>query len=166
MSQERLVSEEIFIALRRIIRVIDSNSRYLAQKYGLTGPQLSILQELFRTGEIPSGNLAKNVNLSNATVTDILDRLEKREFIIRTRSTIDKRRVFVKITEAGQKILLQTPSMLQEHLEKAFKRMQDWERNLLLSSLQRIAAILESKTLPEAFLDELISVTDSNSYND
>ncbi|MGC9328566.1 MAG: MarR family winged helix-turn-helix transcriptional regulator [Candidatus Hinthialibacter sp.] len=161
MTQERPLTEEIFGVLRRIIRVIDSNSRYLAQKYGLTGPQLSILQELSRTGEIPSGSLAKKVNLSNATVTDILDRLEKREFIIRTRSIIDKRRVFVKITEKGREILVQTPSVLQEHLEKELKNLQDWEKTLLLSSLQRIAAMLESNAVPKPFLEDFTSVSES-----
>jgi DNA-binding MarR family transcriptional regulator len=165
MDQDRLLSDEVFIVLRRIIRVIDSNSRYLAQKYGLTVPQLSILQELSSIGEVPVGTLAKNINLSNATVTDILDRLEKRNFIIRTRSTLDKRRVYVKMTESGQTVLLQTPAVLQEHLKKEFEQLQDWEKTLLLSSLQRIATMLESQTAVKDFLQEIGSNPASDGGN-
>jgi DNA-binding MarR family transcriptional regulator len=52
--------------------------------------------------------------LSQATVTDILDRLENKEFISRKRSNYDKRRVFVRITEKGKVVIGKTPSILNE----------------------------------------------------
>ncbi|MBN2326695.1 MAG: MarR family transcriptional regulator [Candidatus Omnitrophica bacterium] len=164
MSKEEPSGEEIFIALRRIIRIIDVNSRRLVLRYGLTSPQLHILQELLRLEEVSVGGLAKSVNLSNGTVTDILDRLEKRNFVQRTRSTADKRRVLVKITPLGLAILKETPSLLQEHFKSQFSQLKDWEKLMLVSSIQRIAEMMESlKESKETILNNVGLTTGESS---
>ncbi|MGC9327863.1 MAG: MarR family winged helix-turn-helix transcriptional regulator [Candidatus Hinthialibacter sp.] len=144
MSIQEPSSEEIFNVLRRIIRIIDVNSRRLVLRYGITSPQLHILQELVRLKEVSVGELAKSVNLSNGAVTDILDRLEKRHFVQRNRSADDKRRVLVNITPLGISILKETPSLLQEHFKNQLSQLKDWEKSMLVSSIQRIADMMES----------------------
>ena len=47
MTQKHNLSEEILIALCRVIRAIDLHSCRLGQSHGLTGPQVLILSELF-----------------------------------------------------------------------------------------------------------------------
>ena len=75
MSNQLNKSDEVLKTLRRIIRVIDLHSKKLVQKYGLTGPQMLVLKELLSLNELPVSVLAKNVSLSHATVTSMLDRL-------------------------------------------------------------------------------------------
>jgi hypothetical protein len=68
----------------------------------------------------------------------------------RVRSTVDKRRVFVSVTNQGQHIISNTPPLLQEQLSEKFARLEDWEQNLILSSLQRIVSMLEVQKLDAA----------------
>lgn len=145
MSQHRSVCDEVLIAMRRIIRAIDLHSRSLTQRYGLTGPQLILLKELGATEQKSVGELAKKVSLSSATVTNILDRLEKRELIERVRSSADRRRMMVRATDEGARVIAKAPALLQDHFVQKFERLHDWEQTLLLSSLQRIAALMEIK---------------------
>ena len=49
------ISEEILIALRRVIRAIDQHSRNLVTSHGLTGPQALLLTEIVRSGSL-TGN--------------------------------------------------------------------------------------------------------------
>ncbi|MBD3267333.1 MarR family transcriptional regulator [bacterium] len=164
MTSGRSLSEEVFVVLRRINRVIDVNSRQLVSRYGLTSPQLLILKELSHSNEFSVGTLAKNVNLSNGTVTDILDRMEKRGFVQRTRSTTDKRRVYVKITDMGLGILKQTPSLLQEKFKKEFEKLEDWEKHLLLSSLQRIAGMMEMESFKPSVMMNEVPFTEDETF--
>ena len=69
-------SDEVLVALRRVIRAIDIHSRKLAQRHGLTGPQALIVKEVLRQQPVSIGALAKKISLSHATVTDIVKRLE------------------------------------------------------------------------------------------
>jgi DNA-binding MarR family transcriptional regulator len=66
---------------------------------GLTGPQLVILNEISKFDEAPIGTIARAISLSQATVTGVLERLEKRELVSRRRDIVDRRRVLVKITD-------------------------------------------------------------------
>ncbi len=128
------------------------------QRSGLTGPQLLALQVIGRQGELNVGDLARRINLSQGTVTTILDRLEKRGLVVRTRSTTDKRRVVVSLSEIGSEALASAPTLLQEHFLDAFSRLGDWEQNLILSSLQRVAEMMEAykmEAAPSLDTDEL-----------
>jgi ABC-type glutathione transport system ATPase component len=87
---DRTVSDSVMIALRKIIQAIDTNSKQLVKRVGLTGPQLVILQEITRMGEVTAGEIAQAVSLSQATVTGILERMEKRGLLARRRSERDK----------------------------------------------------------------------------
>lgn len=135
--------EEVLKVLRRIIRAIELHSRSLSLKYGLTGPQLLVLKEIGSSPHVSVSQLARQVSLSSATVTDILDRMEKRGLVQRTRSHSDRRRADVTITEKGQQTLSTAPTLLQEQFVSRFSEIKDWEQTLILSSLQRLASLME-----------------------
>ncbi len=143
----RDTSEQVLSALRQIISAIDQYSKYLAKNYGLTGPQLIVLREISRLGECAIGDLAKSISLSQATVTSILDRLEKLRYVLRNRSDRDKRRVIVRLTIEGCEKLKSNPSLFQETFVEEFNKLQDWEQTLILSSIQRIAAMMKAKEI-------------------
>ena len=142
MPNSNDICDDVLVALRRISRAIDIHSRKLMQTTGLTGPQLRVLQILNRKGEIPIGELADLISLSQGTVTSILERLLKKSLVEKTRSTLDKRKVYVSLTAAGSEALARAPTPLQEHFVSRFKQLQDWEQTLILSSLQRVGQIL------------------------
>lgn len=144
---DQLIGEQVLVAVRRIIRAVDLNSRSLLQKHGLTGPQLVVLKSLARTGEVSVGALAKDVHLSQGTVTGIVHRLEKRNLVTRTRGERDKRQIFVQVTTKGETLLREVPSLLQERFVSQFARLADWEKSLILSSVQRIVSMLEAEAI-------------------
>lgn len=136
--------EEVLIALRQIIRATDLYSRKLSKVAGLTAPQLLILQAIAAHGEMTMGDIANEVSVSQATVTTILDRLEKRSLIERKRGERDKRRVYASLTHAGRDIMERAPTPLQDEFMARFARLEDWEQSLILSSLQRVAAMMNA----------------------
>ena len=77
-SENSARHRDVLVSLRRIIRAIDLHSRSLIQRFGLTGPQLIILEVLVDRGECSMTELSEAISLSMATVTGILSRLENR----------------------------------------------------------------------------------------
>jgi DNA-binding MarR family transcriptional regulator len=143
-ASESAITTEVLAALRRIIRAIDLHSRELVQRYGLTGPQLVVLKELLARSPRSVSELAAAVNLSQATVTGILDRLEKKSMVERLRSEVDRRKVLVSPTSSAEEALSGAPPLLQEHFTSAFDKHPDWQQHQILSSLQRIVALMEA----------------------
>jgi len=137
-------SNEVLIALRRIIRATDSSSKTLARETGLTTSQLLVLQLLEPGGELTIGDIAKQVNLSQGTVTIIIDRLEERSLVARKKGKQDKRKVFVEITESGRNMLAQAPKLLQTTFTENFARLAEWEQTFLLAALDRVAHLMNA----------------------
>ena len=143
----RSVSDSVMIALRKIIQAIDMNSKKLVKRVGLTGPQLVILQEIDNLGEVTAGEIARAVSLSQATVTGILERMEKRGLLARQRCDSDKRRIMIRITPSGKHILQEAPPLMQEAFIERFASLQDWEQTMILSALQRLVSIMDARAI-------------------
>ena len=95
MNVESDICDEVLIAIRRVVRAIDLHSRSLVNSHGLTGPQALILKEIHKAGEISAGEIARQVTLSQATVTDIVNRLEKKGLVKKIRSPGDRRKLSI-----------------------------------------------------------------------
>jgi DNA-binding MarR family transcriptional regulator len=141
---------EVLVTLRRIIRATDLYSKQLAKNTGLTSPQMLLLQILRNKGEQTVGVLAKEMSLSQATVTTILDRLEKKALIIRERSTSDRRKVQVDVTDSAVEILKDAPLPLQHQFTQQFNDLQEWEQLMIISSLSRIAQMMDAQHIDAA----------------
>jgi DNA-binding MarR family transcriptional regulator len=150
MHSKQELADQVLIALRQIMRAVDLHSRQLMQSHKLTGPQALILKELVRADEPTIGQLARRVSLSPATVTDVINRLERRGLVQRIRSTRDKRQVHVRATGAAGELLADSVPLLQDRFVERYQQLEEWERTLLLSSLQRVAAMMDASGLDVA----------------
>jgi len=142
--------DELLISLRRVIRAISIHSKQLNKKSGLTGPQLMVMSKIAELDAPLAKHIAQAVTLSAATVTTILDRLESRHLIIRTRSQSDKRKVHLSLSAAGIPLLSDSPQPLQDHFIERYQNLEEWEQSLLLSSVERIASMMDADELDAA----------------
>lgn len=137
--------DEVLTALRRIIRAIDLHSRQLTKETSLTGPQLMLMRAIAEHPGDTTRSIAKVVNLSQATVTSIIDRLEAKGLVFRQRSTLDKRKVELTLTDQGKEAVSTAPALLQNAFIKQFEELALWEQTLILSSLQRVASMMDAE---------------------
>jgi DNA-binding MarR family transcriptional regulator len=142
--------EELLMSLRKVIRAIGLYSKKLNKDSGLTSPQLFVLQKIEAQGGAMVKDIANSINLSSATVTSILDRLENKNLVIRERSTVDKRKVGLHLTTAGIKTLENAPKPLQEHFIDRFEKLEEWEQTQLVATMQRIATMMDAENLDAA----------------
>jgi DNA-binding MarR family transcriptional regulator len=142
--------QELLIALKKVIRAIELHSKHLSKTSGLTGPQLLIILEIDKASGVNSSQVAKNINLSAATVTNIIDRLEGKNLVSRVRNIQDKRKVGLFLTDNSQALLLKSPQPLQEHFIKKFSNLAQWEQSQLLSSIERLAEMMNASEVNDA----------------
>lgn len=142
--------EEVLIALRRVIRATDLHSKHLAKTTGLTAPQILLLQTIRDGGDTTLGEVATRMSLSQATVTTIVDRLEKRGLVLRERSREDKRKVHVYLTDEAFAVLRDAPVPLQDHFTRQFADLHEWEQTMIISALQRVAQMMDAQHIDAA----------------
>jgi DNA-binding MarR family transcriptional regulator len=139
--------DDILVSLRRITRAIDLQSKRLQKDTGLTTSQLLVMDAIEKLGSPSPSAIAKEVVLSQPTVTNILDRMESHGLVMRSRTSQDRRLVRIDLTDDGQKKLANAPELLQSDFLKEYRRLPDWQRNMLVASLQHIAYMMDAEGL-------------------
>jgi DNA-binding MarR family transcriptional regulator len=136
--------------MRQILRKTDIHARDLARAAGLTASQRMLLQVLEEEGESRAGVLATRLGITQATTTNILDRLEKAGLVQRRRYDSDKRRVLVSLTKEGFSRLSAAPDGLQELFADRFDQLEPWEQSMTIAALERISSMLGADNLDVA----------------
>ncbi len=142
--------QDVLISLRRIIRATDLQSKRIVKACGLTIPQVMVLRAIESLGDVTVRRISDDVSLSQATVTTILNRLEDRQLIERIRSASDRRVVNARLTVDGRDVLTRVPPLLHEEFITQFENLNDWEKTQILSSLQRVATMMDAESLDAA----------------
>lgn len=117
------------------------------------------MREIKSSENVTIRQLSSNTNMSQATATSILDRLEKRGLITRQRDQQDKRKVHALLTTEGNQLLLNAPTLLQDNFIDQFQALSSWEQTLILSSLQRISSMMKN---PEIETSALLPILEAN----
>lgn len=143
-------SQDVLVLLRQIIRATDLQEKDISRSTGLTVPQLMLMQSLRLKTQMTTGELAKEMGLAQATVTSILDRLEKKALILRERGVEDKRKVWVTLTDTGLERLKSAPTVQQDLFVRHFEDLQSWEQSMMIACLERIAHMLDASHIDAA----------------
>lgn len=134
----------VLMALRRIIRAVDIYSSKLNSEFKITAPQLVCLYSIGQEEGMTLSELAKKVNLGASTVNGIVDRLEEKGYLKRTRSETDRRRVVLSITSQGLDVSRSAPVLLQDRLASSLRQLPDLEQAAIALSLERVVELMEA----------------------
>ena len=128
--------------MRKILRTTEANSKQLMSETGLTPSQLIFMQMLDEDREQTAGHIAQRMGITQATTTFLLQKLEASGMIQKRKGETDRRQVWLSLTPAGQEALAIAPNGAHAQFHSQFVALQDWEQAMLISSLERVAAML------------------------
>ena len=137
------LESQVLTSLRRIIRATYLHSRKLEKQTGLTTSQLVILQTVNALRDPTVSAIAHAASLSLATVTILLNRLEKNGLVSRSRSATDRRRVIVTLTDAGAAICARAPRPLQDQFVERFNQLPIEHQNQIVAALDGVATMMD-----------------------
>ena len=143
---EAPLDDAVLRAIRRIFQRVAEHSRQLARDTGLTVPQILVLKAV-ATGEPTVGQVSALVHQSPATVSRIVDRLERGGLIARRRGSADRRQVRLTLTPEGVAQVATLPAPLQERFLARFHALPVAERHGLLGALEHVVALMDASDL-------------------
>ena len=146
MNKKRKQLAMEFIHLNRLL------SRYLMQKHTNRGinpdkGQGRILTILKMQPEIVQKELGYLLDISKQALAELINKLEKKGYITRTRSEKDRRSFVIKLTELGREAMPEKKDEIgDEYIEEFFKCLNENEQNNLINYIERITEDIEKKT--------------------
>jgi DNA-binding MarR family transcriptional regulator len=133
----------LLIALRKITRAIDLQSQKLLKVSGLTISQLLVIKAIEKLERPTPSSVAREILLSQGTVTNLVDRMEKKGLLQRVKAQDDKRSVHLVITDAGKQRYADAPELLQAEFLTKYRRLESWEQSMLLGAMERVASMMD-----------------------
>lgn len=135
---------EQFVAhLQKINRHI-RNSRSDLDIKRITRVQWLLLRRLKRE-DCTIGQLAEYLNVRSSTMSQMIDRLEKANLVIRENTAADARVKHVQLTKEGEQLIRQSEEHWIRELSGPFEHFTDEERALLTTLMEKLVMHLPNK---------------------
>lgn len=124
--------------LRKIDYIIRRKGREILSDFNITVPQFTALQTLINQGDMTIGELSQKMALACSTITDLIDRMEKTELVVRSRDDKDKRVVRVEVLPKGYTILEEVLKKRIEFLDSKLTGLSFEEKENLDKGLESL----------------------------
>lgn len=125
------------------MRADNLHTRALRKKYHVSSSQLACIIALYDHGPMPLSQIAKEIMVDSSTVTGLIDRLERKGLVERSRTSFDRRIITVSLTDAGQILACKAPSLLQQQMSKGLERLPFSEKELIVRGLTSLTGLLD-----------------------
>jgi DNA-binding MarR family transcriptional regulator len=109
--------QEAYLSLLRTADALQAQAEARLKEFGLTGTQYNALRILRGAGPegLPCREIGERMITRDPDITRLLNRLEDRGFVERTRARHDRRVIYGKITAAGLKLLREMDTPIEKH---------------------------------------------------
>lgn len=134
MAIEDEIRELLYKVSGQLRRTYDE----LLRKVDLHVGQDQLLCQLWKEDGITQMQLSERLNIEPPTVTNMINKLEKKGIVSRTRDEADKRVSRVYVTPEGRQLLTPVESIWHSVTEKLLKDIPVEERKILVELLQRM----------------------------
>ena len=146
--------KKIVWALRRIVTVIYHDSRQMIKQFGITGPQSTVIKCIYVSKKpLSSADLSRSLNVTPANITGIIDRLEERGLVKRTKNLGDRRITLIELTEKGREYAESLPDLIEEKLMQGLKSLSSTEVYGIYSAIDSIFKIIGEEGVKEISID-------------
>lgn len=129
---------EIEKYLRRVDYIIRKKGREILNDFNITIPQFTALQILISEGDLTIGELSQKMSLACSTITDLADRMEKNELIVRKKDEKDKRVVRIEALPKGYEIVEKVLEKRRIYLAENLIDFDDKEKEMLKDGLKAL----------------------------
>ena len=117
-NNDQLLATDLRIVVTRLVKKLRKES-VTAQQLSLT--ERSTMSLLYQHKQLLPSELASMEKITNQSMSQILNYLLKLEYVSRTASETDKRKVIISLTEKGESTLLQMRSERDMWLSRAIR---------------------------------------------
>lgn len=111
----------------------------------LTHEQFYLLRSIKQHERITPSELAEITFVNRSAITAMIDRLVKKGYVRRFRDDIDRRVVFLEITEKGREIFTEVEKSLRLFVEEVSQSISAKETEAFINTYEKIANIIKDK---------------------
>ena len=138
MSQNReQLMEELSTNVFAMFRTLRNDIGKIFGGY-IPWTEFIVLRILNRTNKEMVSRVANELNVSNSHITAVTEKLINKGFVTRSRSTSDRRVVYLEITEQGKDLVAKMEDAKKQYLQERFSTLSEEEMNIMISISKKL----------------------------
>ncbi|MCF7930734.1 MAG: MarR family transcriptional regulator [Acholeplasmataceae bacterium] len=143
VSPKQVINELLVDVFNQILSIEGVTLKQRGVKLSMT--EVHVL-EAIRNSEIPTmGNVAQRLRVTLGTLTTSVNVLVKKSYVTRYRDENDRRKVYLKLTDASHGVLKIHDEFHDEMIESLFKDLELEKDEVLMKSLENISQYFKQR---------------------
>jgi len=135
--------EEMLTAIKRIVSLIKQNFERDFKKMHVTQSQILVMRVLNQYGDMKISDISRELDLSNSTVSGIIDRLVEKKIVKRKRSEEDRRIVMISLAEEYRQPVKKQLNLFANKMRRALSTTTEEDLDSIMQGLEKLERILE-----------------------
>ena len=137
------INLKLVIAMARTYNDMFFEIEKNVQEFGLNISEFGVLEMLYHKGDQPVQKVAEKILVTSGTITYVINKLEKKELVVRRKCEKDKRVFYVSLTEKGREFISDIFPRHKEFLDNLFIELNEDTKRELVDNLIQLRKILK-----------------------
>ena len=138
-------SLELFTVLSRAYNWVYAHAARDHRRYGLNSTEFGILELLYHKGPMPLQQIGEKILISSGNITYSVDKLEKKQLLVRRPAQNDRRVIFAALTEQGCALLAEIFPQHAQVLRTATAGLTSEEKAQAIALLKKLGLAAQAR---------------------
>jgi DNA-binding MarR family transcriptional regulator len=149
LLEESSKIEEMLTLIKRIMSLIKQSFESDLKKMDVTESQILVMRVLNHYGDMKVSDISRKLDLSNSTVSGIIDRLVEKKIVERKRSEKDRRIVMISLAEEYRQPVRKHLNAFAQKMRRVLSTTTEEDLDFILEGLEKLRTILEESQKSE-----------------
>lgn len=133
----------LLVVLSRAYNSVMAHSNRSIQSHGLNSTEFGVLDVLYHKGPQPLQKIGEKVLISSGNITYVVDKLQKKNLLVRRASAEDRRVIYAELTDEGTELFERIFSGHKEKIAYAVSGLTDEEKHQASILLRKLGTTAE-----------------------
>ncbi|MDR7319151.1 MarR family transcriptional regulator [Brevibacillus nitrificans] len=140
MSEQRVRDDslDLMVVLSRSYNWVTAHTNRDIRRHGLNPTEFGVLEVLFHKGPQPLQQIGEKILISSGNITYVVDKLEKKQLLIRKPCLEDRRVIYAELTEKGNQLLADIFPSHKAAIERAVSGLTPEEQKQAIQLLKKL----------------------------
>ncbi|MED1795578.1 MarR family transcriptional regulator [Brevibacillus centrosporus] len=131
-------SLDLMVVLSRSYNWVTAHTNRDIRRHGLNPTEFGVLEVLFHKGPQPLQQIGEKILISSGNITYVVDKLEKKQLLIRKPCLEDRRVIYAELTEKGNQLLADIFPSHKTAIERAVSGLTPEEQKQAIQLLKKL----------------------------
>lgn len=137
-TKESELSLKLFVVLNRALQSIETKVFKDIKSQGLNLSEFAVLELLYNKGDQPIQKIGQKVLLASSSMTYVIDKLEKKQYLTRRACSNDRRVTYATITEKGKSLMDDIFPRHKKAINQIMGGLDSDEKEIMIDQLKKL----------------------------